>query len=507
MRYGIVEPGGADTPRSTHTVTLTPFGWFYLALLAAVCVFRRTWLPALLPVAAVLHAPAVLVLCTDSGQRGFGVTPWQVTCLALAVFLIAAVPSLRERLESTSRTVLQLLMGWTLFIALCVASAFVMPLLFEGLPTYNNELVENLAVGPQPLTLRLGNIAQAANAVLVWLALTYALVAQSPRSGTRVLLNGVLLAAVLSLSASLVQRGLLLMGIDAIDWARPSLNPGYDHVVGFLFARDGIRVGWPFSEPSYASVWFAALTVAGSASYLWQGGRYGLVLLGCGAGGLLSSFSGTGVAAALLAGSAVWLHVLVHSVWYERRGPEWHRAIRLAVGVLLGAGGAVLLATQVELSHPNVGTRTAWQAVLEFMTHKIMDHRSDDPGRSLSNLHALQILVETGGVGVGLGSNRASSYFANLLSNLGLLPSLLLIGLLALQLRILWRGRADPLAKVALTTATLTILIGITLGIPDLLWPVWWLVLIATFWIVCWSEVDRSVQLQKAATGAVSGRA
>jgi len=75
---------------------------------------------------------------------------------------------------------------------------------------------------------------------------------------------------------------------------------------------------------------------------------------------------------------------------------------------------------------------------------------------------------------VGLGSNRASSFFASLLSNTGV-PGALLFA--AMLVSLLWRyfrtpQLSDPQLFVGVSLLTATIAVG--LGIPDLNLPMYW---------------------------------
>ena len=97
-----------------------------------------------------------------------------------------------------------------------------------------------------------------------------------------------------------------------------------------------------------------------------------------------------------------------------------------------------------------------------------------DGVRELSNKRALVIVQETYGLGVGMGSNRASSFFASLVSNTGVLGAALFFAMLV---SLLWRYVKAPaltdmqiFVAVALPTATL----AMGLGIPDLNLPMYW---------------------------------
>jgi hypothetical protein len=56
--------------------------------------------------------------------------------------------------------------------------------------------------------------------------------------------------------------------------------------------------------------------------------------------------------------------------------------------------------------------------------------------RGKSNIRAVEILKETSGLGVGMGSHRASSFFASILANTGIAGFLLFTGMLV---TLLWR--------------------------------------------------------------------
>lgn len=466
-------------------MTITPFGWIFLLFAALVLGIKREWLLALLPSAAVLHAPAVIVAELPGSTSRIGVSPWQTLSLIVAIALLREMPACFRGFRTIDQEARWLLGGWSLFFLVSSISAIVMPLLFAGFPTYNNQVIESLAAGTQPLEFRLGNLAQAVNYVLIWVVLIYGLIATQQKKLDSLLLNSMVVAGVISVALSITQRMLLLAGLEPSEVAASSLNPGYGHHLGYLFARDGIRVGWPFSEPSYASVWFGALAVSGSVLWLWLRLRRGALLLLLGLVGLLNSFSGSGVAAAIFVGS-----IALMAAFTVRKEAAGARSIRIRAIQLCGVGflGILLLAafaTFVELSHPNVGSVSALEAAVTFMREKINDHRSEDPGRWVSNLHALSLLAETYGLGVGLGSNRASSLIANLLSNLGVIPSALFIGLNALQLLLIWRREDKSAHVIALPWAMSTVMVGATLGIPDLAWPVLWLFVLLTFWSAC----------------------
>ena len=100
--------------------------------------------------------------------------------------------------------------------------------------------------------------------------------------------------------------------------------------------------------------------------------------------------------------------------------------------------------------------------------------KQKDGSRELSNKRALEIVQETYGLGVGMGSNRASSFMASLVSNTGVLGALLFCSMLA---SLLWRYIKAPKLtdmQIFVATALPTATLAMSLGIPDLNLPMYW---------------------------------
>jgi hypothetical protein len=141
------------------------------------------------------------------------------------------------------------------------------------------------------------------------------------------------------------------------------------------------------------------------------------------------------------------------------------RAALLGVLLLLASTLGVQMYTQSDIK-PRVNG-----LVNHLIFNKI---KVQDGARELSNKRALEIVQETYGLGVGMGSNRASSFFASLVSNTGVLGAALFCAMLV---SLLWRYVRAPaltdmqiFVAVALPTATL----AMGLGIPDLNLPMYW---------------------------------
>lgn len=467
---------------------ITPFGWLFLPFVLLILLRYASWLPALLPVAAMLHAPAAIVVGKSETALGFGITPWLVVAFAIFVktcLMLWRTPgTIRERDISVD----PLMAGWAVFTAWGVLSAFTLPFMFEGLQTYDSGNRLGTMADMAPLQWRLGNAVQAANLLVILMLFFYGMVQRNPRSLTSSLAVGYIAAALLSIGFSVAQR--LLIGTDASSYSliQESLNPSYLHTTGNLFSRDAIRVGWPFSEPSYASAWFASLFSAGLGLALWGRWRTGLALLALAGAGLLNSFSATGIVGAAAASFALLGCALILAIrrYRSTRDPKgFARPAILILALVCVLGIVASVANRYVISHPEMGSRTLSHAVIGYLWYKANDFRRQDNSRTKSNREAVSIIAETSGFGVGLGSNRASSQALNFASNVGVLAALLLLVLVTAQWILLVRSPAPSFLRLLICCGSLGMLIACAVGIPDLLWPAWWVWPITAFWLLC----------------------
>jgi hypothetical protein len=181
--------------------------------------------------------------------------------------------------------------------------------------------------------------------------------------------------------------------------------------------------------------------------------------------GLLNSLGSTGLAATGVAMAVLCLWVLGQALRSSTSLGRRFRAALLGVLLLLVGTWGVQMYTQSDIK-PKVDG---------FVESLIIDKvKLKDGVRELSNKRALEIVQETYGLGVGMGSNRASSFFASLVSNTGVLGAALFCAMLV---SLLWRYVRAPaltdmqiFVAVALPTATL----AMGLGIPDLNLPMYW---------------------------------
>jgi hypothetical protein len=444
---------------------LTALGWVFIPAVAVIAVWFRSWLPAMLVFSAALQAASVLNV--PIGDSVYGVSPYWVAAAAVVPFVLANLFTHRPlHFSSSSQRLAALLLA--LYLEIAIVGAFILPRLFEGTPAYT--LLGPIGFGgaPRPLEFGLSHVAQAANAAIHGGVLLY-LLQQASRPGWRPqrLLVGLAAAVAMVLMVTAYER-LALAGLvpsSANFWMS---NPGYSQGHGAEVAGV-LRVSAPFSEPSYGSTFLAAALVGmmAVAAFGRRSRTAALAALLVGLG-LLNTLGSTGIAGAALCGALI-LAILSIKAVRMRASTELRRRAGIAwLGVVLALGVMLWLAAA-----------SPWSAeVSSVLERGVVEKLAGDDSLSTtsrrhSNVHAMELFSHSYGLGLGLGSNRASSYFASVLSNIGLPGWVLLLSALAIMGRGYLRKELQDreiFAFAWLTGATACVAIGI----PDLNIPLYW---------------------------------
>jgi hypothetical protein len=446
----------------------------FAAVMAAALFAQAMSLGGLVMVSTVLQATAVVnVPLGSAGGKdvaAYGVSPYMVMALVAGLVWL-------WRLGQSRRLLLPQHLRWPLgfllaYLVVAALGAWLLPVWFEGMPV--NLLVEMDAINKlTPLRATLSNLVQTLNLVVHVAVLLFLLQAMQRPDGPRGIKAGVVGALVLVLAVGFYEQWAGSEG-----W--PSMLPFWGSNAGYaqtglvdqLIQIDGKwvlgtnRIGLPFSEPSYLSTYLAATTVGlWAVSLLGRGWWWTWLAASVSSLGLLNSFGSTGLAA-----TGVAMAVLCLWVWGQALRPTTGLGRRLRAALL----GVLLLVVSTW------GAQTYAQSDIKprvdgLVARLIVDKvKIKDGVRELSNKRALEIVQETYGLGVGMGSNRASSFFASLVSNTGVLGAALFCAMLV---SLLWRYVRAPaltdtqiFVAVALPTATL----AMGLGIPDLNLPMYW---------------------------------
>ena len=200
--------------------------------------------------------------------------------------------------------------------------------------------------------------------------------------------------------------------------------------------------------------------------------------------GVGRSAAGAGWRVPLLIGAVVALLLSTSSTGYVGLGviAAWRVATNLLLPMLHGR----LSTKQVVLTISGLAVVAAAIALspdLRDLIQKMVlekDQSTSYEERTASNSDALRLAVSTLGLGVGLGSNRASGFVQSLVSTVGVWG----VGLFALLLVLLLRRPRDAGATVAawhrgLGAALLGLLAAKCLSSPDLSTPTMWALMAA----------------------------
>jgi hypothetical protein len=306
-----------------------------------------------------------------------------------------------------------------LFVVGAVLTTLVAPLLFNGLPVLRPE-GEGAALAAGVVTK--SNLAQ-----LAYLLLSVAVVAFLARSrwaGPELVGTATCLATLLSL------------------WSWAHLNAGlpypegvFDNSPAFAFIQTlpggAPRVRGIFSEPAgLASSCLVTIAYCASRFGQVQGvRRLGVLLVGAAALFLGSISTSTTF---LIAGIAlVAVAAVVTTSSFVLRGGSLQRS---AVSALCAAALAslFLLPYLAAVIGKEVGDKVGSSSYVD---------------RSSSDSVSLRLLLDTFGIGTGVGANRGSSFFATLLSTVGIVGTVLFVAVVVVLVRGAWNVRqARPAA-------------------------------------------------------------
>jgi hypothetical protein len=460
------------------TLSLTAFGVWLVPLVVGFIFFRRQWLWPLLVVSAVLQAPSVINIGLGQGAAHYGLTAFNL--VAVVILFDSALRWRQVRridfFEGAAGLNLRL---WLVYGGIAVAGSVVLPHLFKNVPVYLLLQKSSFEHGTSGLHWTVSNLAQAANLALMLLLLFCLRQQRADTKLVKRLLFGFGVALVGSALIGLQQR-MAWQGVLPMFESFWASNPVYAQ--NFVsYAGPIARVSWPFTEPAYGSAWYAA--VFGGCLGVFFFGPSGMVaLLGMliAAFALLNSLGATGfmaIASFLIAFGAVFVFT------FAKFAPlRWRLGYQLVLGSLVMTCCA--LAIFLVLRHYNllVQAKAALSNLLVGANPTIWGDI-----RPATNWHALAVLRDTFGLGAGLGSNRASSYLASLVSNTGVIGGLaFLIALAHLMVTLLKRltiAKIDTRA-VFLLGALVAGTLSVVIAIPDQNWPVYWVLIISAFaWV------------------------
>lgn len=388
-------------------------------------------------------------------------------------------------------------LGWALFFIIAITSAFAYPFLFKGIQVFPVESFDN---GTHALQWRPVNAVHAINLAVICMLCIYVIKIAPSHDTINLWLTGFAIAFIISLMCLALQRAIALGWLTDIKIITASLNPNYyQHPPDVIFGSYR-RISWPFTEPSYASTWFAA-TYAAGLSLLVFGKRpwLGVSVILTSLFGILNSLGGAGLAS-ILVFTMIILMLATYFIVAEKHFRRRQTSLRLML--FFGMLAAVISGLSILNKHKIFNQVSVSNIYSKVVLPRALASEQSGPIRLLSNREAIRMITETHGMGVGLGSNRASSFAFSMASCLGIIPTLLFFSLLIIQGVLILRSGLESTFNLVIAGGTAGAILGVIAGIPDLNWPAFWIWIIAGIGILNRTACTGSAPRQGGFTSA-----
>jgi hypothetical protein len=465
-------------------VSVTGLGAAFLLVATFCLLFRRVLLLPLLGLGAVMQAPSAVNLTLPGVS--FGIGPYLLAAFVMTLHLAATSRSktigrLRDCVGEPAARL------WAVFCLLAAASIASGPVLFGGVDVYVP--LDKLGVdgAPSSLVWTANHASQSINVLIVGALFLWVIQRRSeqalPSGMMGMALSALGIALIVGLQQRLAWNGLVPMWAEF--WAsNPTYAQDYDSLAGAV-----PRVSWPFVDPSYASAFFAAM-FGGFLTMFLAGQRTNAALLGLMVSlfALGNTLGATGSLAVIVVVVLAAAAVLVVAV----RRPMLAGALAYRILLLALAAGCVALGGFLVLRHFDL-LGVFGEAMRNVLAGRSQTFLGDI--RPHADLMSLKLLVETWGLGVGMGSHRGSSYLITLAANTGVLGLVTFLAANVMHFTLLTKRfiRHPDAPSAFFLGSGISVLIAVSIAIPDQNWPVYWILILGGFaCIICPVEDDKA---------------
>jgi hypothetical protein len=445
--------------RRVYSALVTILGAAFAVAGLVVFLVRRTAYPWVLSAAAAFPTSAAVTAGTN----------------AVNPFYMLAIPALVSLSFSTARYMgpgkrsLLLFVGWSLAITA------IGPWIFEGIDVLvPREGIDTGLLDPESLSYTTSNLAQ-----VIYLLVAIGFVFFIVRSGA----SPHLPAAAFGVGTVLTSSNLIATAM-GVTWPHALFDTAFVKYQTSTF--DGVsRLRGVFAEPSL----LAEFSIAATVYFLFMAiGTRRRVRAAYAAlsvlafVNLLASATGTGVVSTLVAGVLIAVYFCRYFLQMRRYAPAILSFVMLTCfGVWIFWGAQIF----------------GW--IEQLIVTKVGSHSQIT--RFGADIFSYDIFLDTFGLGIGLGSNRPSSFIASLLSCVGV------IGILTFfffVVPLIHRSAKIDLYKAS-AWALIAGLIAKSVAIPDISSPYFWL-LVATCAVPLWHRIDRSARRRAGTVGSRNQR-
>lgn len=332
----------------------------------------------------------------------------------LQIILICSVVLKRSFIRDLWSVMSQQPVAWIalIFMIYAIGGSIILPRLFFGQTTAFVPIKTELRIAEVPLSPVSGNVTQTLYFVLNVLTFFAVAILFSKENQTKAIRNGFFLWATLLVATGFID--LIGKFIGAGDLLEPIRTASYSMLTDVEQAGF-FRIAGPYAEASA----FGAATVVTLAFMFtyWRATRdrialiisMSLLLL------LLLSTSSTAYVGAALIAMPLFFSILRTATTGRISRPD---LFLLSCGI-----GAIVMVVAIELYDDKI-----LDPIWDLFNTMIFNKASSASGqeRAYWNLRSIDSFFDTAGLGIGLGSSRASSWIVAVISQLGLIGSLLL---------------------------------------------------------------------------------
>ncbi len=430
---------------------MTPIGLIIMPISILIALFWPQRLVYLVFIFAMF--PGISVFNWTQGSFQFGV---QSYFMSLGLVLLQIMSFLTRGGSLIYSKNVKMFLVVSIFCVLCaVLSSFLLPYIFEGLPIYSPRLgIDSQYENLTKLIWAPSNFVQAIYLTLNFIFAMFMLRKNSlSLEKAKTLLT---LSAVIYTFLIFLQKGLDLLKI-SFPYDLIYNNPTYAYGFGQEVAGN-LRVQAGFTEASTAAAYGAALFAFCLFEYL-RGQKWYLGLtIGVFMAVILTT-SSTGIALIAI----IFLMLLPRGLYSLIRG---RFILKLALIYVLSITSVLLII----MIFPQFGAALSEVTVAKSQSLSFRN-------RLASDLVSLNIFVQTAGLGAGLGSNRPSSFFTALLSNLGWIGVFVLIILFGFLCQWWSRWWKNPDLQASLLATFFVYVTTKLIALPDVNDPTLWTLL------------------------------
>jgi hypothetical protein len=441
-------------------MSISVFGIIFVPAAIWIFLFQPRYLVALMVLASIFGGSSVVDFSV--GGSDFGIQPYFFVGILLAIREFSILLRPRE-IQPMLRKIAGPLIG---FWSWATLSSFVLPVVFQGAQVIDprsdlGDYAMDFALKGETTTLHwsVANLGQAVYLTLNVVALLYVLSARFDRDRGRPPLGALRVSIAIVAIIALVQAFSVWRG-----WEFPysffNSNPAYAQAIAADF--EGVRkVNSTFTEASTAGGFLAASALS-LLSVVLSGKAVSRALIFLIVTALILTTATTGYGA-LFVGIVL---LFVYFVDRSRRGLSSRKVLSrfVAVAALLAIAVVALLIIDAPLRGAVLAATVEKGDTYSFLVRSSMDW------------YSVQLLFKTYGLGVGLGSNRPSSFAAYLLGDVGAIGTAFFVLFVVRLFRQLFEASRKPVAGsfMMVTWMLAGILIAQTIAIPDLNWPPLW---------------------------------